>query len=103
MFKKQFTDVQDAWYLRTLSWIPSENRSSFSIRIFVSLLRAILLSEIQGKSRPTQGKLLYDLGDGQWDIPKLRVLLGKFFPTRGPWRTTKSSMISLASDDARWS
>jgi len=31
----------------------------------------------------TQGRLLYDLGDGQWDIPKLRVLLEKIIPERG--------------------
>ena len=28
----------------------------------------------------TQGRLLYALGDGQWDIPKLRVLLEKIIP-----------------------
>jgi two-component sensor histidine kinase len=31
----------------------------------------------------TQGKLLYKLGDGQWDIPKLRVLLEKIIPEHG--------------------
>ena len=31
----------------------------------------------------TQGKLLYELGDGQWDIPKLRVLLEKIIPEHG--------------------
>jgi two-component sensor histidine kinase len=31
----------------------------------------------------TQGKLLYALGDGQWDIPKLRVLLEKIIPEKG--------------------
>ena len=31
----------------------------------------------------TQGRLLYTLGDGQWDIPKLRVLLEKIIPERG--------------------
>jgi chemotaxis protein methyltransferase CheR len=32
----------------------------------------------------TQGKLLYGLGDdGQWDIPKLRVLLDKIVPEHG--------------------
>jgi two-component sensor histidine kinase len=31
----------------------------------------------------TQGRLLYALGDGQWDIPKLRVLLDKIIPERG--------------------
>jgi PAS domain-containing protein len=31
----------------------------------------------------TQGKLLYELGDGQWDIPKLRLLLEKIVPENG--------------------
>ena len=34
------------------------------------------------KVRPedTQGRQLYTLGDGQWDIPKLRVFLEKILP-----------------------
>jgi PAS domain-containing protein len=28
----------------------------------------------------TKGQLLYDLGNGQWDIPKLRQLLEKILP-----------------------
>jgi two-component sensor histidine kinase len=31
----------------------------------------------------TQGRLLYALGDGQWDIPKLRLLLDKIIPEHG--------------------
>jgi two-component sensor histidine kinase len=31
----------------------------------------------------TVGRLLYALGDGQWDIPKLRVLLEKIIPEQG--------------------
>jgi chemotaxis protein methyltransferase CheR len=31
----------------------------------------------------TQGKSLYALGDGQWDIPKLWVLLEKIIPEHG--------------------
>jgi len=31
----------------------------------------------------TQGRLLYALGDGQWNIPKLRVLLEKIVPEKG--------------------
>ena len=31
----------------------------------------------------TQGRLLYTLGDGQWDIPKLRLLLEKIVPEEG--------------------
>jgi two-component sensor histidine kinase len=31
----------------------------------------------------TQGQLLYALGDGQWDIPRLRLLLDKIVPEHG--------------------
>jgi two-component sensor histidine kinase len=31
----------------------------------------------------TQGKLLYDLGDGEWNTPKLRLLLGRVLPEQG--------------------
>jgi two-component sensor histidine kinase len=31
----------------------------------------------------TQGKLFYELGEGQWDIPKLRLLLEKIIPEHG--------------------
>ena len=31
----------------------------------------------------TQGRLLYALGDGQWDIPALRTLLEKIVPEHG--------------------
>jgi chemotaxis protein methyltransferase CheR len=31
----------------------------------------------------TRGKLLYDLGEGDWDIPELRTLMGRIVPERG--------------------
>jgi|SRR5665213_1502405 len=31
----------------------------------------------------TEGRLLYELGNGQWDIPKLHLLLEKIIPERG--------------------
>jgi chemotaxis protein methyltransferase CheR len=34
-------------------------------------------------SDDTQGRLLYALGDGQWDIPKLHLLLEKIIPEKG--------------------
>ncbi|MDF3809642.1 MULTISPECIES: sensor histidine kinase [Rhodopseudomonas] len=33
--------------------------------------------------RDTRGKLLYDIGGGDWDIPELRLLIGKILPERG--------------------
>lgn len=35
-------------------------------------------------SEDTIGKVLYDLGNNQWDIPKLRELLMKILPTNNP-------------------
>jgi PAS domain-containing protein len=37
------------------------------------------------KVRPddTRGRMLYALGDGQWDIPRLRLLLENIVPERG--------------------
>jgi len=32
----------------------------------------------------TEGQLLYDLGNGQWDIPKLKELLEQILPTSNP-------------------
>src|ERR1700684_2056655 len=31
----------------------------------------------------TKGRLLYELGDGEWNTPKLRTLLGRILPERG--------------------
>ncbi len=31
----------------------------------------------------TEGRLLYELGDGHWDLPKLRLLLEKIVPEHG--------------------
>ena len=40
-------------------------------------------SRFKVDSDNTEGHLLYELGDGQWDIPKLRVLLENIIPERG--------------------
>jgi chemotaxis protein methyltransferase CheR len=37
----------------------------------------------QVQPEQTHERLLYDLGDGQWDIPKLRVLLESVIPEKG--------------------
>ena len=83
MFRKQFTDVQDAWILA--SAIVDTVREPFVV--LDQDLRVVAASQsfyLTFKVTPehTLGKLLYDLGDGQWDIPRLRVLLGKI-PEQG--------------------
>ena len=45
--------------------------------------------------RKTEGKLVFDLGDGQWNIPKLRTLLEDIIPKR---RTVESYEVRIPSD-----
>ena len=84
MFKKQFSDVQDAWTLAHA--IVDTVREP--LVVLGQDLRVIAASQsfyltFKVKADDTLGKLLYDLGDGQWDIPKLRLLLGKILPEQG--------------------
>jgi two-component sensor histidine kinase len=84
MFEKQFTDVQDAWILAHA--IVDTVREP--LVVLDQDLRVVAASQsfyltFKVKADDTKGKLLYDLGDGQWDIPKLRLLLGKILPEQG--------------------
>jgi nitrogen-specific signal transduction histidine kinase len=83
-FRKQFTAVADAWALA--QGIVDTVREP--VLVLDKELRVIAASRsfyAAFKVRPedTQGRLLYTLGDGQWDIPKLRVLLEKIIPEQG--------------------
>jgi PAS domain-containing protein len=83
MFREQFTDIADAWKLaqgivdtvREPVLVLDENlRVIAASRSFYSAFKV--------SPKDTKGRLLYVLGDEQWDIPKLRVLLEKLFPSR---------------------
>jgi chemotaxis protein methyltransferase CheR len=83
-FRQQFTAVADAWALA--QGIVDTVREP--VLVLDNDLRVIAASRSfysAFKVRPedTQDRLLYALGDGQWDIPKLRVLLEKIIPERG--------------------
>src|ERR1700720_4067988 len=84
MFRKQFTEVQDAWILANA--IVDTVREPLivldqDLRVVAASQSFYLTFKVNADN--TQGKLLYDLGDGQWDIPKLRLLLGKILPEQG--------------------
>jgi len=83
-FSEQFTDVADARALASaivdtvrepVLVLDNELRVIAASRSFYSTFGVSL--------EQTQGRLLYTLGDGQWDIPKLHVLLEKIIPERG--------------------
>jgi two-component sensor histidine kinase len=83
-FRKQFADIGDAFALAEA--IVDTVREP--VLVFDKDLRVIAASRsfysvFQVSPLDTHGRLLYELGDGQWDIPKLRVLLEKIIPEHG--------------------
>src|ERR1700687_362145 len=84
MYRKQFTDVQDVYVLAHA--IVDTVREPLivldqDLRVVAASRSFYLTFKVNADA--TQGKLLYDLGDAQWDIPKLRLLLGKIVPEQG--------------------
>ena len=83
-FRKQFTNVEDA---RALAQAIVDTVRE-PVLVFDKDLRVIAASRsfytvFKVSPQDTQGRLLYELGDGQWDIPKLRLLLEKIIPEQG--------------------
>jgi two-component sensor histidine kinase len=84
VFRSQFTDVRDACALaegivdtvrEPVLVLDDELRVIAANRSFYSVFKVA--------PEDTRGRLLYALGDGQWDIPTLRVLLEKIIPEQG--------------------
>jgi two-component sensor histidine kinase len=84
MFSEQFTDGRDACVLANA--IVDTVREPFvvldeDLRVVAasrSFYRAFAVNP-----GDTQGKLLYELGNGEWNTPRLRTLLGRILPERG--------------------
>jgi len=83
-FRKQFTNIEDACALaqaivdtvcEPILVLQNDLRVIAASRSFYSVFKV--------SPQDTQGRLLYELGDGQWDIPKLRLLLEKIIPEHG--------------------
>ena len=83
-FREQFAAITDAWALaqgivdtvrEPVLVLDKDLRVIAASRSFYSAFKV--------GPEDTNGRLLYALGDGQWDIPKLRVLLEKIIPEQG--------------------
>jgi chemotaxis protein methyltransferase CheR len=83
-FREQFTDVADACALaqgivdtvrEPVLVLDKELRVVVASRSFYSAFKVSLEN--------TQGRHLYALGNGQWDVPKLRELLEEIIPQHG--------------------
>ncbi len=83
-FRDQFTDVADACALAQ-SIVDTVREPVLVLDKGLRVIAASRSFYSSFKVRPedTQGRLLYTLGDGQWDIPKLRVLLEQIIPEHG--------------------
>ena len=57
------------------SWIRSASPSWSSIRTSASSRKSLLLSDVRDESSGRSRSPVYALGDGQWNIPELRLLL----------------------------
>ncbi|MEX0760997.1 MAG: PAS domain-containing protein [Dehalococcoidia bacterium] len=50
----------------------------------------------------TESRMVYELGNGQWDIPDLRASLRRFSRTTNSSAASKWNMISRASATGAW-
>jgi chemotaxis protein methyltransferase CheR len=83
-FRDQFVHVADACALaQSIVDTVREPVIVLSEGLRVIAASRSFYSAFKVSPEETQGKLLYTLGDGQWDIPKLRVLLEKILPEHG--------------------
>jgi len=83
-FRDQFTNVEDACALaQSIVDTVREPVVVLDKRLRVIAASRSFYSAFEVSPEETQGKLLYALGDGQWDIPKLRLLLEKIIPEHG--------------------
>jgi chemotaxis protein methyltransferase CheR len=83
-FRGQFTDIEDACALaQSIVDTVREPVLVLDEGLRVIAASSSFYSHFKVRPEDTQGKLLYTLGDRQWDIPKLRVLLEQIIPKHG--------------------
>src|ERR1700683_5845417 len=83
-FREQFTDAADACALaQAIVDTIHEPVIGLDKELRVIAASSSFYSAFKVSPEDTQGRLLYALGDGQWDIPKLRILLDKLVPEQG--------------------
>ena len=83
-FRDQFASVTDAYALS--QGIVDTVREPVLVLdqdLCVIAASRSFYSTFQVKPEDTQDKRLYELGDGQWNIPKLRLLLEDIIPAHG--------------------
>ena len=84
MFEKQFTQLINACaFADAIVETVREPMLVLDANFRVVAASRAFYAGFRVNSEDTEGKLLYELGDGQWDIPKLHALLEKIIPDKG--------------------
>ena len=83
-FRTQFSEVEDACALAQ-AMVDTVREPLIVLDKDLRVVAASRSFYVKFTTDPdnTQGKHLYELGDGEWDIPKLRLLLEKIIPDHG--------------------
>ena len=85
MFRKQFSEVEDACALaQAMVDIVREPLVVLDKDLRVVAASRSFYVKFSTDPRDAQGKRFYELGDREWDIPKLRLLLEEIIPNQSP-------------------
>ena len=84
MFKNQFSEVEDACALAQ-AMVDTVREPLIVLDKDLRVVAASRSFYVKFSTDPddTHGKHFHELGDGEWDIPKLRLLLEKIIPDNG--------------------
>jgi len=84
VFRKQFSEVEDACALAQ-AIVDTVREPLIVLDKDLRVVAASRSFYVKFSTDPedTRGKHFYELGAGEWDIPKLRLLLEKIIPDRG--------------------
>lgn len=69
-------------YMASLVDVARESFLILDAKLRVLSANPIFYQTFQVSSEETVNKLLYDLGNGQWNIPELKTLLEKILPEK---------------------
>ena len=85
MFRKQFSEVEDACALaQAMVDTVREPLIVLDKDLRVVAASRSFYEKFSADPRDTQGKRFCELGDREWDIPKLRLLLEDIIPNQSP-------------------
>ena len=70
------------YYMKTLAEVARESFLILDADLRVILANPIFYKNFLVMPKETEGRLIYDLGNGQWNIPELKKMLEAILPTK---------------------